>query len=219
MPKKADPKTAGSKRARPRTAKPETADVATKILETAMTLAAEGKWRDLSLAEIADAAKLPLATVYPVYPSKQAILGAFFKRIDAAVLAAEEPGAREGSARDRLFDVLMRRFEALQPYREAMATLIAAQARDPLAAACGLARLGRSMACMLEAAGISTSGVRGVLRIKALGAAYLATLRVWLGDESPDMGTTMAALDRHLGRLDKAAKCLSRMRYERPGFV
>jgi len=219
MPKTADPKKASPKKARPKTTRSDSGDVAAKVLETAMTLAAEGKWQDLSLAEIADAAKLPLAKVYPVYPSKQAILGAFFQRIDTAVLAAEEPGAREGSARDRLFDVLMRRFEALQPYREAMATLIAAQARDPLSAACGLARLGRSIACMLEAAGISTSGVRGMLRIKALGAAYLATLRVWLGDESPDMGPTMAALDRHLGRLDKAAKCLSRLRYERPGFA
>ncbi|HEX9790483.1 MAG TPA: hypothetical protein VGA60_07460 [Kiloniellales bacterium] len=206
MPKKAAPK-------KPRS---EPGDVATAVLESAMSLAAEGRWRDVSLAEIADAAKLPLAKVYPVYPSKQAILGAFFRRIDTAVLAAEEPGAREGPARDRLFDVLMRRFEALQPYRQAIATLIEAQARDPLAAACGLARLGRSMAGMLEVAGFSTSGVRGALRIKALGAAYLATLRVWLGDESPDMGPTMAALDRHLGRLDKAAKCLSRLRYTRP---
>ena len=211
MPKKADPK-----KAKPKSARSDPGDVAAKVLETAMTLAAEGRWRDVSLAEIAEAAKLPLAKVYPVYPSKQAILGALFRQIDMAVLAAEEPAAREGPARDRLFDVLMRRFEALQPYRQAIATLITAQARDPLAAACGLARLGRSMACMLEAAGFSTSGVRGAVRIKALGAAYLATLRVWLSDESPDMGPTMAALDRHLGRLDTAAKCLSRLRYRRP---
>ena len=213
------PKTADPKKAKPKAARSEPGDVAAKVLKTAMALAAEGRWRDLSLAEIADAAKLPLAKVYPVYPSKQAILGAFFRQIDAAVLAAEEPGAREGAARDRLFDVLMRRFEAMQPYRQAMATLISAQARDPLTAACGWARLGRSLACMLEAAGVSTSGIRGVLRIKALGAAYVATLRVWLGDESPDMGPTMAALDRHLGRLEMAAKCLSRLRYERPGFA
>jgi len=206
MPKKAEPKKAQSKNV----------DVATKVLETAMTLAAEGRWRDLSLAEIADAAKLPLAKVYPVYSSKQAILRAVFRRADAAVIEEEDPAAREGPARDRLFDVLMRRFDALHPYREALATIINAQARDPLAAACGLARLGCSMACMLEAAGLSTSGLRGSLRIKALGAAYLATLRVWLHDESPDMARTMAELDRHLGRLDSLAKCLSRLRYRRP---
>lgn len=205
MPRKAEPKKATSKKV----------DVAAKVLETAMKLAAEGQWRDLSLAEIADAAKMPLATVYPVYPSKQAILSALFRRIDAAVLEAEDTSAREGPARDRLFDVLMRRFDALGPYREAMANIIDAQARDPLAAACGLARLCRSMACMLEAAGFSTSGLRGTLRIKALGAAYLATLRVWLHDDSSDMAPTMATLDRHLGRLDGLAKCFSRLQQQR----
>jgi len=214
MPRKAEPK-----KAEPKKAASKKVDVAEKVLETAMKLAAEGRWRDLSLAEIADAAKLPLAKVYPVYPSKQAILSALFRRVDTAVMEAEDAAAREGSARDRLFDVLMRRFDALGPYREAMATIIDGQARDPLAAVCGLARLGRSMACMLEAAGLSTSGVRGILRIEALSAAYLATLRVWLRDESPDLAPTMAALDRHLGRLDGLAKCLSRLQYRRPGLA
>ena len=209
MPRKAEPKKTAAKKV----------DVAEKVLETAMKLAAEGHWRDLSLAEIADAAKLSLAKVYPVYSSKQAILSALFRRIDAAVMEAEDAAAREGPARDRLFDVMMRRFDALGPYREAMANIIGAQVRDPLAAACGLARLGRSMACMLEAAGFSTSGLRGALRIKGLSAAYLATLRVWLSDESPDMAPTMAALDRHLGRLDNLAKCLSRLQNQRPKFA
>lgn len=209
MPRKAEPKKAQSKKV----------DVAAKVLDTAMKLAAEGRWRNLSLAEIADEAKLPLAKVYPVYPSKQAILNTVLRRVDATVIAAEEPAAREGPARDRLFDVLMRRFDALLPYREAIATIIDAQARDPLAAACGLVRLGCSMDRMLEAAGLSTSGLRGALRIKALSAAYLATLRVWLHDDSADMASTMAALDRHLGRLDGLAKCLSRLRYRRPDIA
>ncbi|HEY5597845.1 MAG TPA: TetR family transcriptional regulator, partial [Kiloniellales bacterium] len=74
-----------AKKAEPKKSAPKTTDVAAKVLETAMKLAAEGEWRDLSLAEIADAAKIPLAKVYPVYPSKQAILGALFRQIDTAV--------------------------------------------------------------------------------------------------------------------------------------
>lgn len=213
------PRKAEAKKAKPRKAEAKKVDVADKVLDMAMRLAAEGRWRDLSLAEIADAAKLPLAVVYPVYASKQAILNALFRRIDLAVMEAEEAAAREGTARDRLFDVLMRRFDALGPYREALATIVGSQARDPVAAVCGLARLGRSMASMLEAAGLSTSGLRGALRVDALGVAYLATLRVWLHDESPDLAPTMAALDRHLGRLESLAKCVSRPQYRRPGLA
>lgn len=213
------PRKAQSTKSGPEKTKAKTPDMATHVLETAMRLAAETGWRDLSLAAIADAAKLPLATVYPVYPSKQAILVALSRRIDAAVLEAEEPAARDGSARDRLFDVLMRRFDALAPYRPAIARIVRDQGRDPLAAVCGLARLAGSMACMLEAAGLSTTGVRGALRVKALSVAYLATLRVWLGDESQDLAATMAALDRHLGRLERLAGCCSRLRQRTLGLA
>ncbi len=199
------------------------ADIPRHVIDTAMKLAAERGWRDLSLAEIADAAKLPLSKVYPVFPSKTAILGAFMHQIDAAVLEAAEieageAGAREGSAHDRLFDTLMRRFDALRPYREALGNIVWAEAGDPASALCGLCRLKRSMACMLEAARLSTTGLRGALRVKALALAYLATLRVFLRDDSPDLAATMAALDRNLSRLGRLARLCSRTRY-RPADV
>jgi AcrR family transcriptional regulator len=211
MAKKAETKKAG-----PKKSPPKRADVPTKIIEAAMKLAAEEGWRDLSLARIADAAKLPLSKVYPEFPSKQSILDAFSRRVDAQVLAEEEPDAREGSARDRLFDVLMRRFDALASYREALGNIVCDQARDPVSALCGLGRLRRSMACMLEAADLSSGGLRGLLRAKALSAAYLAALRVWLRDDSPDMARTMAALDRQLRGLERLAGFCSRVRREAP---
>ncbi len=189
------------------------ADIPRHVIDTAMKLAAERGWRDLSLAEIADAAKLPLSKVHPVFPSKAAILGALTRQIDAAVLAAEEAGAREGGAHDRLFDALMRRFDALRPYREALGNIVCAEAGDPASALCGLCRLKRSMAGMLEAARLSTTGLRGALRVKALCVAYLATLRVFLRDDSPDMAATMAALDRNLSHLGRLARLCSRTRY------
>ncbi|MFQ5775467.1 MAG: TetR family transcriptional regulator [Kiloniellaceae bacterium] len=192
------------------------ADIPNHIIDTAMKLAAEKGWRDLSLAEIAEAAKLPLSKVYPVFDSKAAILEAFSRRIDAEVLAAEEPGAREGSARDRLFDVLMRRFDALGDYRQAVGNIVCDIGRDPLIGLCAASQFRRTLACMLEAADLSASGLRGAVRIKGLGLVYLATLRVWLTDDSPDMARTMAALDRHLRRLEWLAGCCSRARQGRP---
>jgi AcrR family transcriptional regulator len=178
------------------------ADIPDHVIDTAMKLAAEGRWRDLSLAEIAEAAKLPISKVFPVYPSRQSILDAFVRRIDAAVLAESDSEDLEGSARDRLFDVLMRRFDALDPYKDAVATVAFDQARDPLAALASACRLRRSMALMLEAAGLASGGARGVLRIKGVALIYLATLGVWLRDESEDKARTMAALDKQLRRAE-----------------
>ena len=173
------------------------------VIDTALALAAERGWSGLSLAEIAAEAKLPLSKVYPHFASKQEILAAFSRRIDAAVLAEElDADDLEESARDRLFDVMMRRFDALQPHKAALANILYDGLRNPLDGLAGAPQLARSLRWMLEAAGIGTGGVKGALRVKGLAAIYLATLRVWLRDDSPDLAKTMAALDGHLRRAE-----------------
>lgn len=183
-----------------------------RIVDAALALAAEKDWHNISLAEIAEAAGLPLSEVYPVFRSKAQVLAGFSRRLDGEVLAGQDAEAREGGARDRLFDVIMRRLDAMEPHREALKSILAGLTRDPGMALCGMGHLARSLACMLEAADLSSDGLRGAVRVKALGAIYLATLRVWLGDESQDQGPTMAALDRHLRRAEWLATCCSRMR-------
>jgi hypothetical protein len=109
----------------------------------------------------------------------------------------------EESRRDRLFDVLMRRFDAAAPYRAGVRALLADARRDPSMALCAAPRLLRSMTWSLEAAGIRTGGIVGTVRVKALAAVYLSVMRVWVDDESPDMAATMAALDGRLRRAER----------------
>ena len=79
---------------------------------------------------------------------------------------------------------------------------------NPETLLCEPLRLRRSMRWMLEAADLSSAGLRGQLRIKALCALYVSMLRVWLHDDSEDMGRTMAVLDRRLRRLDRLTRSL-----------
>jgi AcrR family transcriptional regulator len=174
-------------------------------IEAALTLAAEKGWRDLALADIAEAAGLSMAALYARYPSKTAILAAYSRAIDAAVLAGLDDDQAGESAKDRLFDLLMRRFDKLEAHKPGLLRIAEDTGRDPLSLVCGLANLERSMAAMLEAAGLSTSGLRGVLRIKGLSAVYLAALRAWSRDDSADKAKTMAALDKALGRAERMA--------------
>ena len=177
-------------------------DIPRHVLETALRLAAERGWARLSYGEIAAEAGVPLSKLYPVYPSKAAILKGFLRATDEAVLAEEDPDDDEGGARDRIFDVMMRRYDALRPHREAVGNILLDLGRDPCLAAALLPDLCRSMAVMLEAAGLSSNGLAGVARTKGQLAIHLATMRVWLRDDSLDLAKTMAALDGHLRRVE-----------------
>lgn len=194
-----------AKNAQPRESQP---DPARHVVEIALNLAAEKGWRDLALADIARAAGLSLAQLYGLYRSKQAILDAYLRSVDRAVL--EETGGPEGSVKDRLFDVLMRRLDKLEPHKAGLARIGEDQLRDPLAVACGVGRLDRSMAAMLEAAGLSSGGLRGLIRTKGLEAVYLSALRTWFRDDSADKSKTMAALDKALTRAGQLASLCGR---------
>jgi AcrR family transcriptional regulator len=171
------------------------ADPGERMLDAALALAAERDWAVVGLAEIAQQAGLPLAEAYAACRSKLGLLAALNRRLDQAALAAT-PEA-EGLPRERLFDLLMRRFDALQPHRRALRSMLRGSLGDPTAFLAAPALL-RSMAWMLEAAGIGAAGWRGGLRVHVLAGVYLSVLRVALGDESADLAATMAALDRRL---------------------
>lgn len=186
-----------------------------RIVDAALRLAGERGWRGAGLADIAAGAGMTLAELYRHVRGKDAILDAFRQRIDAAVLAQPVAADGEESARDRLFDVLMRRFDALKPHRDAVAALWREGARDPVATLSGLCGIARSMAWMLQAAGIPSSGPLGRLRVKGLTAIWLATLPTWLKDDSQDLAATMAALDRNLKRAEDALNSLPRWPFAR----
>jgi AcrR family transcriptional regulator len=186
-----------AKRAARKTSKTERsgADPGERMLDAALALAAERDWAVIGLAEIARKAGLPLAEAYAACRSKPGLLTALNRRLDQAALAAA-PEA-EGLPRERLFDLLMRRFDALQPHRRALRSMLRGSLGDPTALLAAPALL-RSMAWMLEAAGIGAGGWRGTFRVHVLAVVYFSVLRVALGDESTDLAATMAALDRRL---------------------
>jgi AcrR family transcriptional regulator len=176
---------------------------ADRIIDAAVLLIARDGWRRLALATVASEAGLPLLRVYRVFPSTAAIVCGLMRRVDEAVLAAPPEAEPDERPRDRVFDLLMRRFDALLPYRPALAVLRRELPFDPpsaLAVGCALAG---SMRWMLDAAGIATGGIGGALAVNVTLAAYAATAQTWAGDESTDLAPTMATLDRRLRGIER----------------
>ena len=176
-----------------------------RILDASLACAARDGWAGTTLRSVAGEAGVSLADLHGHFRSRPALVAGLLDRADRRVLADDAPADTGESPRDRLFDVLMRRFDALQPHRDGVAAVAWDLIRDPLALACMAPRFMRSMDWMLEAAGISASGPCGRLRAKGLAAVYLQVFRVWARDDSADMAKTMAALDRALKRAEGLA--------------
>jgi AcrR family transcriptional regulator len=174
-----------------------------RIIDAAFGLVATEGWRGLSLAAIAAAAELPILQVYRIFRSKQAILAGLYRRVDEVVLAEPPAAEPDERPRDRLFDLLMRRLDALQAYKPALDVLRRELPGDPATALCAGVSLLRSMRWMLEAADIPTGGVRGAIAVRLVLAAYLSVIGVWHRDDSPDLALTMAALDTRLRRIER----------------
>ena len=195
-------------------AAPDTAALRANIVSAAFSLAATEGWSRTGLSRIASAVGVSLAELHTEFPTKAAILDAFMSGIDHQVLAAG-PADADDTVRDRLFEVLMRRFDALAPHKAGVAAILR-DCCDPTIGLIGIPCFLRSMAWMVEAAGLSSAGVVGLARIKGLGLIYANAVRVWLRDDSPDMAKTMAAVDRGLQRAETAIEFLCRGRRNVP---
>ena len=192
-------------------AKSPPTDARGKIVDALMHLAAERRFEDISVRDISKAAGVSLADFRDAFPSKGAVLGGFTRRIDRIVLAQDDGELSEESSRERLFDVLMRRLEAMTPYRAGLREVAAWLRREPTAALAMNQVAMNSMRFMLEAAGIEAEGASGAIKLQGLTLAWGRVLQVWLDDDEPTLSKTMAELDRVLTRGERAVAGLDRV--------
>jgi AcrR family transcriptional regulator len=170
------------------------------IIAAFMALVAEKRFEEIGLPELASRAGVSLAELRGEFSSTLAILAAFIKDIDRRVLAGGDGDMVEEPARERLFDVLMRRLELLTPHKETVRSLLRSARGNPgLALALGCSGT-RSQQWMLAAADIDAAGPRGMIRAQGLAVLYARVLRVWVDDDDPGLARTMAVLDRELAR-------------------
>jgi AcrR family transcriptional regulator len=168
------------------------------IVAAFMAILAEKRFEEIGFAEIARRAGVSLSELRAKHASKIEMLAAYMRDVDRAVLDGIDPGLAEEPARERLFDVLMRRLDILGANKAAVKSLRQSAAFNPglTLAINGLAT--RSMQWMLTAADISATGPKGMIRAQGLTFLFTSVLRTWAGDDDPGQARTLAALDRAL---------------------
>ncbi|MCA3364486.1 MAG: TetR family transcriptional regulator [Roseomonas sp.] len=175
-------------------------------------IAAHG-WPGLTMRRLAAEAGTDTAALRARFPTRLDLLLLHGRVMDQAVLAGTIPG-QGGTARERIFDVLMRRLDAMQPHREGILRLFEDMRRDPAIALALAPHIGIAMRWMLEAAEVEAKSCEARLLALGLAGVWLATIRAWARDDSPDMGATMAALDSALDRAERIARPLGLLRSE-----
>ena len=190
-----------------------------KIIAAFMSLLAEKRFEEIGFGEIAQRSGLTLANCRQEFGSTLAIYAAHVKALDRKVLASASGDMAEEPPRERLFDTLMRRIEAMAPYREAMRSLLRSVSRNPGLAVALNGFAVRSQAWMLTAADIDAAGPRGAIRAQGLAMLFAQVLRTWVDDDD-DNARTMAALDRALARGQRMSGMLDDLcRFRPPGFL
>jgi AcrR family transcriptional regulator len=188
-----------------------------RIIDALMALAGEQRFEDISISAICAKAGVSLADFREFFPSKGAVLAGFSKRIDRIVLDGHSDDLAKEDAKERLFDVLMRRLDAMAPYREGLREVGQWLRRDPMSALAVNQVVVNSMRFMLESAGIESDGGVGALKLQGLALAWSHIVNIWLDDAEPDLSKTMAALDRELTRGERiVAKVDSLNRFAGP---
>lgn len=174
----------------------------TALVTAAFALGAEKGWRHVSAAAAARYAGLDLAQARHAFPTTGKILKKFGRLADAAAL---QGALSDGSVRDRLFDILLRRFDFIQAHRAGVLALVKALPACPPLALALLELNITSMGWLLEGAGVDATGLRGAARKRGLLLVWGYGLQAWARDESEDLSATMAAVDKALAQAESFA--------------
>jgi len=184
------------------------------VIEAALKLAENQSWSDICFDEIIAQAKIDRADVLEYFDDKADILVAYGRHIDrqmienAALENIYNVEQEQEVIRERLFDLIMERFDVLNENRSAVLSILESIKFDPKQALITFPHLGKSMGRILEEAGESLDGLKGCAKITGLTVVYLYAVKTWRDDETADMAKTMSALDKGLGFAEETANTM-----------
>jgi AcrR family transcriptional regulator len=173
-----------------------------KLAGAALKLLAKKSWRQLTLSDVAKAAKVPLTQLQPLDGGKQALIGLILDKFGADTGKHYSPGGV--TERDRVFDAAMAWFDVLAPHKRAIGSLYDGLKFDSLTLLALRRDFIRAANWLLTLAAADTGSFASA---RALGFAIILgrAIPAWLNDDK-DLTKTMAQIDGDLNRAEDIAK-------------
>ena len=171
------------------------------LARAALAIATASAWRTLTLLDLARASGRPVSDFYGA--SMGEAVDCVEEAFDRAISGDLETLDASQTVRDRLFDLIMKRFEAMEPHRAAILAMEAGVDRDPILLAAPHQRHVRCARWVLALAGLEADGMTGNARAQGLGVIIGQARGAWRGDDAGDFTKTMASLDKNLRRAEE----------------
>ncbi len=177
-----------------------------RIVDAALALAEERGWAALRLRQVAERLDMPLSELRRHFRDKDALADAWLAGADAAMLAPPEPGFEALPARERLFLVICRWLEALAPHRGVTGEMLVEKLYPghPHHNLALVLWTSRTVQWIREAARLDAGGMQKRLEEVGITALFVATLAVWVRDDSPEDGRTRRFLAKRLADAERA---------------
>ncbi len=191
-------------RGRPRGMTAQGIETKNRLYTIAVRLIATRGWHETTLRDVATDAGVSVGLLYRYFPSKRAIVLAFYDNLSAAYAA--QAHMESGPWRDRFLYALRMSLDILRPHRQTLVALVPVlvSAGDDGLFAPGTAfsriRVAQVFQDAVTGATDAPRPPLGVALGRLLYLAHLATILWWLLDRSPEQWAT----DRLLKLLERA---------------
>ena len=179
-------------------------------IKLAFKLIEEKGWNDFSLEKLAKEESIKMEDLIFFFKDETKLIESFSEMIDEQVIKEVDLNEfNQNSVKDNIFELIMIRFEMLSPYKKSLDILLKQLKYEPKTLKKLTKKIFNSLDLFLEISNAKSNYVFDFLKLNIMFIIYGYTFKIWLEDDSEDMGKTMAEVDKWLSEAEGYANKIS----------
>ena len=181
-----------------------------ELIKYSFDLIEKEGWSSFSFNKLSKSLNTELNIVKDLLKSKKQLLIIFSEYIDEEVMKnVDINDLKDNSVRDNLFELLMLRFEKLQPFKTSLRILLNDLKSKPRDLKEIYKKIINSLDFYMEISNSKKNFISDLIKLNSIFLIYSLTFKTWINDESKDMSITMAELDKWLSKAEHYSEKIS----------
>ena len=181
-----------------------------ELIKYSFDLIEKEGWNSFSFNKLSKSLNAELNLVKNLLKSKKQLLIIFSEYIDEEVMKnVDINDLKDNSVRDNLFELLMLRFEKLQPFKTSLRILLNDLKSKPGDLKKIYKKIINSLDFYMEISNSKKNFIFDFIKFNSIFLIYSLTFKTWINDESKDMSITMAELDKWLSKAEHYSEKIS----------